>query len=135
MAILSGFSKYSNFGLLLMRLGLGVMMVLHGYPKLIGGPDKWAKIGGAMGNLGVHAYPTFWGFMAAATESLGGVLLILGLAFRPACLLLLFTMVVAAISHFYRGDDIMGASHAIELGFAFLGLLFVGPGKYSVDKG
>jgi len=135
MALLSGLSKYSNLGLLIMRLGLGVMMVLHGYPKLLGGPEKWTKIGGAMANLGMNAYPTFWGFMAGATEALGGVLLILGLAFRPACLLLTFTMFVAALSHFHRGDDIMGASHAIELGFAFVGLLFVGPGKYSVDKG
>ncbi|HRO41482.1 MAG TPA: DoxX family protein [Flavipsychrobacter sp.] len=135
MAILSGFSKYSNVGLLLMRIGIGAMMIVHGYPKLIGGPEKWEKIGGAMANLGMNAYPTFWGFMAAATESFGGLLLILGLAFRPACLLLVFTMVVAALSHFYRGDELKGASHAIELGFAFLGMLFVGPGKYSVDKG
>ena len=134
MAILSALGKYSNFGLLVMRLGLGAMMVMHGYPKLIGGPEKWAKVGGAISNIGIHAYPVFWGFMAAATEGLGGLLLALGLFFRPTCLLLTFTMTIATLSHFHRGDDLIGASHAIELGFAFLGLLFVGPGKYSVDK-
>ncbi|RZK26274.1 MAG: DoxX family protein, partial [Flavobacterium sp.] len=28
----------------------------------------------------------------------------------------------------------MGASHAIELGIVFFSLIFIGPGKYSVDK-
>ncbi len=134
MALFSALSKYSNFGLLVMRLGLGVMMITHGYPKLTGGPALWERVGGAMGNIGVHAYPTFWGFMAAATEAVGGLLLLLGLAFRPACLLLCFTMVMAALSHFHRGQELSEASHAIELAFVFFGLLFVGPGKYSVDK-
>lgn len=134
MAIFSRLGRYTNFGLLLMRTGIGLMMVVHGYPKLTGGPDKWAKIGGAMSNLGIEAYPVFWGFMAGTTETLGGVLLILGLAFRPACLFLLFNMVVASMSHFSRGDELSGAAHAIELACVFLGLLFIGPGRYSIDK-
>ena len=134
MAIFSKLGRYIDFGLLIMRIGLGVMMVLHGYPKLIGGPEKWTSIGNAMKNIGMVSYPTFWGFMAAITEGLGGVLLILGLAFRPACLLLLFTMVMASINHFSKGDDIMKASHAIELAFVFFGLFFAGPGRHSIDK-
>lgn len=134
MALLSILGKYSNIGLLVMRLGLGAMMILHGYPKLLGGPERWTKLGGAMANIGVDDYPIFWGFMAAITETLGGLFVILGLAFRPVCILLAFTMAVAAITHFHRGDGISGASHALELGFAYLGLVFVGAGKYAVDK-
>lgn len=134
MAIFSRLNKYTSFGLLLMRLGLGAMMVVHGYPKLAGGPEKWTAIGSAMEHLGVVAYPVFWGFMAGAAETFGGILLILGLAFRPACILLLFTMIVAATKHLANGDSLGAASHAIELAFVFFGLLFVGPGKYSVDK-
>ena len=134
MAIFSRLGRYTNFGLLVLRIGLGAMMIVHGYPKLIGGPEKWTKIGAAIGNIGVHAYPTFWGFMAAIAEGLGGLLLILGLAFRPACLLLLFTMIVAAINHFTKGDTLATASHAVELGFVFFGLFFIGPGRYSLDK-
>jgi putative oxidoreductase len=134
MAIFGILGRYSNVGLLLMRIGVGAMMIVHGYPKLIGGPEKWTKLGASMGNLNIHAYPTFWGFMAAAAEGIGGLLLILGLAFRPASFLLLFTMVVAAVNHFAKGDDLLKASHAIELAFVFLGFLFIGPGKYSVDK-
>jgi putative oxidoreductase len=134
MAILGKLGRYSNTGLLVMRIGLGAMMVVHGYPKIMGGPEKWIKIGEAMSNLGVHSYYTFWGFMAAATESIGGLLVVLGLFFRPASLLMFFTMFVAVMHHVKAGDSLGDASHAIELGFVFLGLLFVGPGKYSVDK-
>lgn len=134
MAIFSGLSKYTNAGLLLMRIGVGAMMVVHGFPKLTGGPEKWISVGSAMEKLGVHGYHQAWGLAAALTECLGGLLLILGLAFRPACFLLLFTMFVAAFSHFSKGDDLAKASHAIELAFVFLGLFFIGPGSYSMDK-
>ena len=134
MAIFSGISKYTNFGLLLMRIGVGTMMIVHGFPKLSGGPERWAKIGTAMENLGVATYPTFWGLMAGIAEAFGGALLLLGLAFRPACLLLVFTMIVAATNHFSKGDSLGVASHAIELAFVFFGLFFIGPGKYSIDK-
>jgi len=134
MAIFSRLGRYTDFGLLIMRAGLGIMMIAHGYPKLTGGPERWTKLGGALSNIGIDQYPAFWGLMAGISEGLGGLLLILGLAFRPACVFLLFTMIVAATSHFYRGDDLLGASHAIELAFVFFGLLFTGPGRYSVDK-
>lgn len=135
MAILGKLGHYSNAGLLIMRIGLGAMMITHGYPKLMGGVDTWTKVGASMVNLGVHAYPTFWGFMAAFAESICALFVILGLFFRPSCLLIMFTMIVAATHHFKAGDGLGGAGHAIELAFTFFGLMFVGPGKYSVDKG
>jgi len=134
MAIFSILNKYNNVGLLLMRIGLGVMMIVHGLPKLMGGIDKWEKVGSAMSHVGISFYPAAWGLSAALAESVGGVLIFLGLAFRPACIFLLFTMIIAAAMHLASGDGLLGASHPIELGFVFLGLLFVGPGKYSVDK-
>ncbi len=134
MAFLIKLGNYKNIGLLIMRLGLGVMLMYHGYPKLLGGPAKWNEIGGAMKYIGISFIPSFWGFLAAATETFGGFLLVLGLAFRPVCLLLAFTMLIASIMHLKSGDGLMTASHAIELGIVFLGLSFVGPGKYSVDK-
>ena len=107
---------------------------MHGYPKIIGGPDKWEKLGNAMGNLGVDYFPVFWGFMAALAEFGGGILLITGLMFRPACLLMLFTMIVATLHHLNKGDTIMESSHSIELAIVFLGLLFIGPGRYRMGK-
>lgn len=134
MAILSKLGNYKSTGLLLMRLGVGAMMVLHGYPKLLGGPEKWTKLGGNMKHFGITAYPEIWGFMGSASECIGGALLVLGFLFRPSAFLLLCTMIVAAVTHLKGGDTIMDASHAIELGFVFLGMFILGPGKYSIDK-
>jgi putative oxidoreductase len=123
-----------DFGLLLIRLGIGGMFVwAHGSGKIFGGPETWEKLGGAMADLGLDFWPTFWGFMAAFAEFGGGLLLILGFLFRPACFLLFFTMLVATFHHFMEGDSIKTASHAIEAGTLFLGLWFVGPGPYSLD--
>jgi putative oxidoreductase len=135
MAIFSKLGHYSSMGILVMRIGLGAMMITHGYPKLMGGPELWGKIGLSMGNMGVHSYATFWGFMAAFAEGIGGLFVLLGLFFRPACILITFTMIVAAAHHIHAGDGLKGAGHAIELAFAYFGLIFIGPGKYSVDKG
>ena len=135
MAIFESLGKYRNTGLLIIRVGLGIMMMVHGFPKLSGGPDMWADVGGNMKVVGIDFYPMLWGFMAAATEAIGGLFLVLGLFFRPTNLLLLFTMIIASIVHLSDPKQgITDASNAIELGVVFLGLIFVGPGKYSVDK-
>jgi len=59
----------SHFGLLLLRLGIGTLMFFHGLPKLMGGAEMWAKVGGAMKNLGLDFAPTFWGFLATFAEA------------------------------------------------------------------
>ena len=134
MAILDNLGKYRNTGLLILRVGIGVMMMVHGFPKIMGGLDKWSALGGSMNVIGINFTPTLFGFLAAISEGLGGFLLILGLFFRPVNMMLAFTMLIAALVHFSKGDGVLGASHAIELGVVFLGLIFIGPGKYSVDK-
>ena len=132
--ILTFLNKHRHIGLLILRIGLGCMFLIHGGPKLFGGPEKWEKLGMAMNSLGIGFIPTFWGFMAAISEFFGGACLILGLFFRPACILLTITMMVAAISHLSRGDGLSGASHAIEVGIVFLSFILIGAGKYSLDE-
>lgn len=132
--ILTSLNKHRHIGLLILRIGLGCMFLIHGGPKLFGGPEEWEKIGMAMNNLGIGFIPTFWGFMAAISEFIGGACLILGLFFRPACILLTITMLVAAIHHLSRGDGLSGASHAIEVGIVFLSFILIGAGKYSLDE-
>lgn len=137
MALFGKLAKYKDFGLLIIRLGLGIMFIWHGYPKLVGGPKMWGQMGAATGYLGIHFLPVVWGLLAALTETVGGVLLILGLAFRPVCLLLVLNLCVAIAFHLHQTGEmggLGGASHAIEDAVMFAGLFFVGPGKYSVDK-
>jgi len=135
MAVLESLGKYRNTGLLVLRIGLGIMMMLHGFPKLSGGVETWTKVGGSMKLIGIDFVPVFWGFMAALAEGMGGLFLLLGLFFRPVMIFLVLTMAMAATVHLSDPkQDLMDASHAIELGIVFLGLLFIGPGKYSIDK-
>jgi len=132
--ILNGLGRYRNIGLLILRLGIGAMFVFHGAPKIFGGPAKWEGVGKAAGIFGLGFAPVFWGFMAAVSEFVGGFALVLGLFTREFSALLVITMTVAAGFHFNKGEGLFGASHAVELGIVFFSLVFIGPGKYSLDE-
>ena len=134
MALFSKLGNYKNFGLLIIRIGLGMMFIYHGFPKLMGGPRSWHEVGSAMKYVGIHFLPVVWGFLAATVETFGGFLVIIGMAFRPVCILLVINLIVAALFHLGTGGGLGEAAHAIEDAIMFAGLLFLGPGKYSVDK-
>ena len=122
--------KHRDLGLFILRLGIGVMFMGHGLPKMMGGPAKWEALGSATGHLGIHFAPAFWGFMAAFAELGGGVLLATGVLFRPACLLMFTTMLVAAVQHMSNGDSFVVLSHAVEAAILFFSLLLIGPGAW-----
>jgi putative oxidoreductase len=126
--------KMQDIGLLVLRVGIGAMFMFHGIPKILSGPVAWEGIGKAMGVFGITVAPMFWGFMAALSEAVGGLLILLGVLVRPACLFLVITMAVAAGMHLSQGDGLMGASHAIEDGIVFLSLLLIGPGNCTIMK-
>jgi len=122
-------------GLLVMRAGVGAAFIyIHGLPKLQAGPELWGKLGAAMGNLGIHFLPAFWGFMSASAEFGGGLCLLAGFLTRPAAAVLAFNMLVAATMHLTMGQGLETASHAIEIFFFSAGLVFTGAGRYSLDQ-
>jgi len=135
--VLSTEPIHRGLALLMIRLGIGFsMLAFHGYGKLIGGPETWARVGGSMQNLGITFAPVLWGFLAAFAEFFGSILLMLGVLFRPAAALLAFTMFVAILRHLNLpaedpGSGWKGASHALELFAVYLGLLLAGAGRYS----
>ena len=134
--LLKFLAPYRDAGLLVLRIGLGIAFLIHGLPKLTGGPKVWSGIGAAMSHVGIDHWPAVWGFLAAVTEGIGGVLLVLGAFYRPICLLLTFTMIVATLhlSSGAKGRDFKDYAHPLELAVVFFGLAFVGPGRFSVDK-
>lgn len=134
MALFNNHYRTHDFGLLLLRVGIGIMFTIHGYPKLVGGPEKWLELGGVMKMFGLHFAPAAWGFLAAIAEAVGGQLIALGLFFRIACALLVVTMLIATLMHLMSGDGFNAYSHALESLFLFLGLAFAGPGRYSLDQ-
>lgn len=128
------FEKNKDFGILILRIGIGCAFVfIYGLMKIKGGPDLWSKIGGSMSNLGINFMPVFWGFMASITEFAGGILLILGLFTRPVSVLMAFTMLVAMIQHLSKLDQWYNVIQPVELFAVFIALLFTGAGKYSLD--
>lgn len=124
--------RFRDFGLLFLRVGVGLSYIMHGKDKIFN-PDGWAGLGGAMANFGVTFAPTFWGFMGAFAEFGGGILFVLGFFFRPAAAMMAFTMLVALTMHLAKGDNFGTYSHALEMGFVFVGMMFVGAGRLSID--
>jgi putative oxidoreductase len=127
-------NKYADAGLLILRIGIGTMFIYHGLPKIMGGPQGWGELGKVMGIFGINFMPQFWGFMAAFAEVIGGIAIILGVLMRPFCLLLVIDMVVATAMHLRKGDGLLVASHAIEMGIVFFSLIFIGAGRYTFYK-
>ncbi|GAB5527590.1 MAG: DoxX family protein [Roseivirga sp.] len=117
-----------NFSLLIFRVGMGIMMLTHGYPKFLRLKAGEYSFGDPLG-LGVEASL----ILAVFAEFLCSILLILGLTTRYALVPLIITMAVAAL--IVHGDDPFGTQEksAIYL-LCFSVLMISGPGKYSLDN-
>jgi putative oxidoreductase len=125
--------SFRNIGLLILRVGIGVIFIIHGAPKMFGGPEKWAELGAAMSNFGIDSMPKLWGFLSALAEFGGGIFIVIGMFTRVTAIALTLNMAVAVQFHFVAGDSFQVYSHALEAGILFLSLIFIGPGSYSVD--
>lgn len=132
-------TRRTDLALLILRLGIGLsMLIFHGWGKLVGGPERWTALGGTMARWGIDFAPIVWGFSAAFAESIGSILLIVGIAFRPAAGMLAGTMLVAGAYHLSLPPDASGAgwsgaSHALELFCVYIALLLIGPGGYALQ--
>ena len=126
-------AKYREFGLLLIRLSLGLVFILYCGPILIAGGSAWAHFGTGARTFGIHSHHQLWGFIGALAGCAGGVLMIFGLFFRVGVLLVLVLALAHAIG-LARATGFRTALPSIEMCFVLAGILFVGPGKYSVDK-
>ena len=82
---------------LLLRLYLAPVMLQAGWNKLSHFEDTAAWFGNSDWGLGLPA-PELMAGLAAGTEFLGGILLLLGLAIRWISIPLMITMVVAAVT-------------------------------------
>ncbi len=125
-------SKYREAGLLILRVSLGCFLVYLSGPALLGGAAKWTQFAAPLRHFGIHSHLQWWGFAGALAQTVGGVLVIVGLLFRIGLILILVRLVVYTIAVWRIGSLPVYAS--LELCIILLSLLFIGPGKFSVDK-
>ena len=118
-----------DFGLLWLRVLLGLGMAFHGWGKIFGGRmHGFAEGVAAMG----FPLPEFFAWAAALSELIGGLFVVFGIATRPAAAFIFFTMFIAAFVR--HGADPFKKK---ELALAYLAMsgavALLGAGRWSLD--
>lgn len=127
-----------NWGLLILRIVLGLTIASYGAQKLLG----WFGGGGMKGTTGMMEHmglrpPRFWALLAALSEFGGGVLLFLGFLSPLGSLGIIASMSVAIINvHWAKGfwNSKGGFEFPLINLTAALALALTGPGIYSLDS-
>jgi putative oxidoreductase len=117
-----------SFATLILRLGLGGLIISHGYDKLIHFSAKASTFSdpfhiGSMPSLALVIFAEFF----------CGVFVVLGLFTRLACIPLIIAMSVA-LFYSHNGQFIKAGEKSTLFLCGFAALLFTGPGKISLDK-
>ena len=117
-----------NTGLLILRLGAGILMANHGYAKLENYNEMKLKFMEFMG-----LSPSITLALLIFAELVCAILIVIGLFTRLACIPLIISCTYALWkSHNW---DVFGAGELATLFLAaFITLLFTGPGKASIDN-
>jgi putative oxidoreductase len=121
--------RLQPLALLVLRVVIGVIMIAHGYPKVLGGISHVVGFVGHLGLPGWLAYPL------AATELLGGILMIAGLFTRFVAVAMLTDMSVAIWKiHWHKGlTGPGGVEFPLAVAAIAFALIFFGAGSISID--
>lgn len=126
--VLCGTTPDSSPATLILRVFTGAALMTHGIPKLFGGLPQFTEY---VAGLGVPA-PQLMAFLAAFSESIGALLLAVGLLTRPAAFLIACTMAVAALGA--HGTDGFAAQEKAWLYFVpAIFFIIKGAGNWSID--
>lgn len=125
-------SRYSSFGLPVLRVVTGLIFAMHGYQKLSGGLEG---VTGFLTSLGFPMASVFAVILIAA-ELLGGIALIVGSFTRVAAKLTAIVALVALLTVHLKNGFFMstgGYEFILLLLASSIALMVMGPGKWSVD--
>lgn len=115
----------TDLALLLVRLGVGLVFVAHGWQKLDGMEGTVAFFG----SIGLSA---FWAYLVAWVELIGGIAMLAGLYTNWAGLLLAIVMLVAITMLKFSKGFLGGYEFDLVLFLASLSIVFSGPGRYTL---
>lgn len=117
----------TSTGLLILRVGIGGLMLVHGIAKIQGFSEMSAAFPDPLG-LGSQLSL----LLAIGAEVGGSILLIVGLASRLAAVPLAFTMLIALfVVHSADPWNVKELAAAYLL--VYVSLLLTGPGSFSLD--
>lgn len=116
-----------NTGLLVIRLGVGVIFLTHGVSKL-------TSIDGVIGFFASLGIPAFMAWIVAIVEAAGGLAMILGIFTKMSGILLAITMLVAIVKVKFPQGGFNASEFELMLLLASLGLSLTGPGKFALGK-
>ena len=116
-----------NAGMLLLRLGMGGLMMKHGYDKLVHFSEQKSQM---LNFLGMGQGTSL--ALVVFAEFFCALFILIGLFTRLATIPVIVVMCVALLKA--HNSDFLGEGEMATLFLAgYLALLFVGPGKISVD--
>jgi len=123
-------AKNNYLGIPLLRVGVAVVFIYHGYHKLFGlGPVKTAQYFDSVG----IPLSSIAAYVSGSAELFGGVMVGIGLLTRQASLFLIIDMLVAIfVAH--RADVYPAQEHAIQMAILSLATLFSGSGRWSLEN-
>lgn len=116
-------------GLLALRVVLGIIMVAHGYPKVMGGLGKHYQFVDSIG------LPGWWAYPSAGAEFFGGLLVIAGLFTRFSSFAIFINMMVAVFWVHWKNGLTGKGGYEFPLALAAIAfsIIFFGGGPLSVD--
>lgn len=121
-------SLCTNIGELALRIFAGLSLAFaHGWGKI---PPSEGFVEG-VGGLG-FPLPLLFAWAAGLSEFLGGILLALGFATRPAAFFIFFTMMVAGLGQHWD-DPYRMKELALLFGAVGFYFMITGAGRFSVD--
>jgi putative oxidoreductase len=122
--------KFEPFTLLLLRCGLALVFMYHGYPKLFGNTERIVESFQAIG------LPAYVVYIAGAIECFGGLALALGLCTPVAGLLLVLDMGAAMWKYNFNQGIYAVREYELPLvlGLASLVMVAAGGGPFSLDR-